>query len=368
MLAALIAVAAAAILGAAVSLQRDPDAASAAGSGPRMTLTVQSIYGLCTSATCQIGLNTPFTLRVRVAQGPAGGYILMQTYLDYGIYNPAASEDGAGPNTCSDTIDNGGTGGIDRFDTDCATVALAYTKTPSVATEIVWPNCSSGTALRSQPGPGLVNHGCVTSLTSPPKSNHIGNVVALAMRCSAGASDTTIALLPYNNPIAGTFGAAFSEFGTNNVITPKVDTLTVKCLNIPTPTPTPTRTPTPTPSPTPPKQAEPGDSDGDGCSDQRENGPNVMTGGLRHYLNPWDFYDVLGPGGGPKDRQIDLANDILGVIQHYAPTGPVAPYNANFDRGASAGPNAWNMTQPDGRIDLANDILGVILQYTHDCR
>ncbi len=39
-----------------------------------------------------------------------------------------------------------------------------------------------------------------------------------------------------------------------------------------------------------------------------------------------------------------------------------------YDRGPSVGPNAWNMTSPDGIIDLSNDILGVIQQYVHDCR
>ena len=89
---------------------------------------------------------------------------------------------------------------------------------------------------------------------------------------------------------------------------------------------------------------------------------------MRDPLNPNDFYDVAGGGGGPPDGIIDLSNDIFWVIQHYAPTGLEAEYDVNFDRGPSAGPNAWNMTAPDGVIDLSNDILGVIQQYFHDCR
>ncbi|MCH7698569.1 MAG: hypothetical protein IH865_06505 [Chloroflexi bacterium] len=116
------------------------------------------------------------------------------------------------------------------------------------------------------------------------------------------------------------------------------------------------------------KLPDPGDTDGDGCSDQRENGSDEKLGGLRDYKNPNDFYDVLGGGGGPPDQIIDLTNDIFEVIQHYAPTGTEPPYDVNFDRGPSAGPNPWNMTAPDGVIDLTNDILGVILQYLHDCR
>ncbi len=117
-----------------------------------------------------------------------------------------------------------------------------------------------------------------------------------------------------------------------------------------------------------PKLQEPGDSDGDGCSDQRENGPDEEFGGLRDYKNPWDFYDVLGGGGGPPDQFIDLTNDIFGVIIHYAPTGSEPEYDVNFDRGPSTGPDSWNMTAPDEVIDLSTDILGVVLQYQHSCQ
>ena len=121
-------------------------------------------------------------------------------------------------------------------------------------------------------------------------------------------------------------------------------------------TPTPTITPTPEP-----------DFDGDGCSDNRENGPDEMVGGMRDWLNPHDFYDVLGAGGDPPDGVIDLPNDILGVIQRFSPDG-AGQYDAWFDRGPSSGPDPWNMTAPDGVIDLPNDILGVIMQFNHDCR
>ncbi len=140
------------------------------------------------------------------------------------------------------------------------------------------------------------------------------------------------------------------------------------------PTPTPTTTPCPdgkvpvsggcgTPTPTPDLT----DTDGDGCPDARENGPDETQGGQRNYKDPNDYYDVLGPGGSlTHDGVIDLPNDILGVIQHFAPSG-APPYDVRFDRGPSSGPNAWNMTAPDGAIDLPNDILGVILQFNHNC-
>jgi len=116
--------------------------------------------------------------------------------------------------------------------------------------------------------------------------------------------------------------------------------------------------------------AGPLDTDGDGCPDvnEQQTAPGSQTsGGLRDYLDPNDYYDVLGFGGAQThDGVIDLANDILGVILHYSPQGQ-PPYDVRFDRGPTAGPNAWNMTAPDGVIDLPNDILGVILQFGHNC-
>ncbi len=106
-----------------------------------------------------------------------------------------------------------------------------------------------------------------------------------------------------------------------------------------------------------------GDTDGDGCADVNENLPKteVDNGGGRDYLDPWDWYDVN------YDGVIDLLNDILGVISHYQPIpGGAPPYDITFDRGPTAGPNAWNMTAPDGVIDLLNDILGVIIQFDPD--
>lgn len=135
----------------------------------------------------------------------------------------------------------------------------------------------------------------------------------------------------------------------------------------PTDTPTPTNTPTNTPTKTSTPTPVPPDTDGDGCNDGQESGPDEKLGGLRDYLNPWDFYDVAGGGGGPPDQIIDLPNDILSVIQHFSPSG-APPYDAAFDRGPSTGPNVWNMSAPDGAIDLPNDILGVILQFGHSCQ
>ena len=107
------------------------------------------------------------------------------------------------------------------------------------------------------------------------------------------------------------------------------------------------------------------DTDGDGCLDGREVGPNELLGGQRDPLNPYDFFDAAGAGGGPPDGVIDLPNDVLGVIVHFSPSG--ANYVAAFDRGP-ASTNGWNTTAPDGVIDLPNDILSVILSFAHSCQ
>ncbi len=125
----------------------------------------------------------------------------------------------------------------------------------------------------------------------------------------------------------------------------KLGDLTVECVGLP----------------------EPGDTDGDGCSDAKEFGMDETLGGRRDYLNPWDFFDVYGPGQSPTlDGVIDLPNDVLGVIQHFAPQGQ-PPYEVSFDRGHRDGEILWNMTAPDGVIDLPIDILGVIYQFGHNC-
>jgi len=116
-----------------------------------------------------------------------------------------------------------------------------------------------------------------------------------------------------------------------------------------------------------PNDSDP-DDDNDGCSDARELfGKGPMMGGLRDPHYAWDYYDVLGPFGSlTHDGVIDLANDVLGVITHYAPTG-AAPYDVRYDRGPTIGANHWERGPPDGAIDLPNDILGVILQFAHNC-
>ena len=103
------------------------------------------------------------------------------------------------------------------------------------------------------------------------------------------------------------------------------------------------------------------DHDGDGVPTERELQDDAACG-RRDPYNKNDYYDVSIP----RDGVIDLANDILGVIVHFAPGG-YPPGDENWDRprimvGAGLG-SVWNRGSPDGVIDLPNDILGVILQF-----
>ena len=154
------------------------------------------------------------------------------------------------------------------------------------------------------------------------------------MNCTPGPSSNDIALIPEGDPVAGTSGTAFlADFP--RIILANAGPLTINCTDA---------------------ALASVDTDGDGCTDLQELGPNEYSGGQRDPHNPWDFYDTNGDG------VIDLTNDIFGVILAYE------NYDVIYDRGPSAGPNAWNLTAPDGVIDLTNDILGVIQQYQHNCR
>ncbi len=72
--------------------------AGAAGSAPEMALTVRD-GGFCVSTDCYAERGEDFGLAVSVEEAPSAGYILVQAYIDFGDFDPTASEDGAGANT-----------------------------------------------------------------------------------------------------------------------------------------------------------------------------------------------------------------------------------------------------------------------------
>ena len=213
--------------------------------GPEMRLLILEPADACADGLCQLETGQSFKLGVEIVRGPSplilpggsskpGGYILAQTSIFYG-------------------------GNV------------TYDISPAAADEIVWPDCNTGTALKSQvdrrlpilPNQNntteLISHGCLTGLVPPqPVSEFTGVYLEIVMTCSAEDTNNPIELLPYTelsdatpDTIAGTSGTEFRRPNNGDVI-PKLVGLTLICGEAPTPTPGPTRTPGgPSPTPTP---------------------------------------------------------------------------------------------------------------------
>ena len=191
-------------------------------------------------------------------------------------------------------------------------------------------------------GTGSFETGGVTSLSAPiPLTTYLGPLVEADLTCSVSPGTFTITMPVPRTNVLNQFAQTIPVTTVQQGAVKVADSLTINCSDVPV------------------KLPFPGDTDGDGCADERENLPKSQAtqGGGRDWEDPWDWYDVN------QDGVIDLFTDILGVIAHYSLDG-LPPYDITFDRGASAGPNSWNMTAPDGIIDLFTDVLGVISQYT----
>ncbi len=198
-------------------------------SGPAMRLTVLD-GGTCDGSECFVDTGATFTLAVEVLRAPASGYVLMQTFIDFGVYNPTASEDEAGPGSCSDGVGNGGNDGEDRSDSECSTVALTYLPEPGAADEVVWGDAAEGVTLREIRASGLLQHGSLTGLIPPlPISHDIGVVVRVRMSCPARSVTIPITLLVSGDPIAGTSGSLFVAADGVTQIIPFVSPINLHC-------------------------------------------------------------------------------------------------------------------------------------------
>ena len=112
---------------------------------------------------------------------------------------------------------------------------------------------------------------------------------------------------------------------------------------------------------TPPKGGGTVDSvdlDGDGCPDASENLASPADGGMRDYLNPWDYFNPSGDG-------LNRVDDILDVVTQFFVNFPAAGYTTTTDR-SPLGPGAWNLGPPDG-LQGTFDILASVYQFFHDC-
>lgn len=215
--------------------QQPSPAAPASIEGGEMRLTLVA-GGDCTGTDCFVDAGSTFTLAVEVLEAPAG-YILLQTFIDYGVYDPDASEDDAGPGTCDDDIENGpienGLGdGVDRMDPDCVVLELTYLPTASAADEIFWTDLEQATAVRADDvGPGLLGHGGITGLIPPlPESSETGVMVQVEMSCPAEATTVPISLLLDGDPLAKTNGTAFIGPDGFTRIIPKVASINLHCV------------------------------------------------------------------------------------------------------------------------------------------
>ncbi len=191
--------------------------------------------GDCTGADCFVDAGSTFTLAVEVLEAPPS-YVLLQTFINYGVYDPSASEDDAGPNSCEDGIENwtgeGPFDGADRLDPDCVTLDLTYVPAVRAADEIFWTDLESATAVRADTmGPGLLGHGGITGVIPPLlESSETGVVVQLQMSCPDRAATVPISLLLYDDPLAKTSGSTFVGPVGRLKFIPTVTSINLHCV------------------------------------------------------------------------------------------------------------------------------------------
>ena len=147
-------------------------------------------------ANCDMPVGSDFTLAVDAFAVPENGYVAVQSAIYYGgdlIYNRAGSADD----------------------------------------EIVWPDAAL--SLRTELGQGPILHGAITGLLPPlPLSHYEGVFVEISMSCSGEESSSNIRLLPLDDPVAGTSGAAFREpviADGQRIVRPQVGSLRVACCD-----------------------------------------------------------------------------------------------------------------------------------------
>ena len=144
--------------------------------------------------SCNVSLGSTFTLSVDGIGVPVAGYILMQTFIDFGA-------------------------------------DLVYKPSEAPAEEISWPDCNG--AILSQLSATTVSHGCLSGDSDPlPVSNYRGNLVELLFTCPTTATSDELQLLPFEGPVADTFGALFILPNLTRVV-PRLNALTVNCTGAP---------------------------------------------------------------------------------------------------------------------------------------
>ena len=124
---------------------------------------------------------------------------------------------------------------------------------------IVWPDITPATFVFAntdeQNGDGVLDSvllGGLTGQNTPLSplfaSFYTGVVYTISLTCTSGPSNTALFLVLVGDDPAGTSGALYTEFGTNDQFPPALTNIDINCVDEPTPTPLP---PTATPAPIP---------------------------------------------------------------------------------------------------------------------
>jgi hypothetical protein len=169
-----------------------------------------------------VGLGQTFTLQVNAAASPQQGYILAQTWINYG--------DLLGDQSASGAVK---------------------------AEAVTWPDCTVATFLTTNTDQGgnanmdSWSGGCLTDLLDPVgnPSFYKGTLFTIDLTCPAtpdtlGDNNHIITQLAAGTAPAGTSGAQFTDVASAAII-PDLGNLEVNC--VPGPTDTPTSTPPPVP-------------------------------------------------------------------------------------------------------------------------
>ena len=197
-----------AVIGAALAavfiMSHFAQAPALADDAAQMSLSVSG----CSGDECNLDTGETFTLSVNVDEAPETGYVLVQSFIDYG------------PN-------------------------LTYSMTDTPAEEMLWPDGSPDVIVRDSIAPNTVLHGGLTGVIPPlPLSTYEGVVFEVELQCSDSFSTNDVQLLASGDPVAGTSGALFNAEGAEQII-PKVGSVSVTCGAEPTATPEPDATPGP---------------------------------------------------------------------------------------------------------------------------
>ena len=194
-----------AVAGIVFAFGNSSQTTEAATDGAAMSLRVDSSQtfdcagGAVPGKVC-VPLGSVFDLIVVADAVPlTNGYILAQAYIAYGSNLEQKKTDGPlGPTTNS---------------------------------TMIWPDGEAATFLTAQfPAVPATSVGALTQLLPPqPPSFYKGDLFSIELTCTTSQSSSSVDLLPSGDPVAGTSGGLFIEFGSGDQIIPAGTGLNINC-------------------------------------------------------------------------------------------------------------------------------------------